>query len=245
MRNITSFLCILFIFSCENSPPKMTQVVLSNTNILNEVVYPIDNRTNDLDVEGVEDILSKKYFTKVRFSVELQNAPSKNISVFLVKLTGSCPTSLNDTYTFIDFRDQHLQFLLPIEYNQFYKIDNQMMVGGFYSNREFDYYFIYELNTNFLKLILDTRNIGGEKIRIGYYTDEECVDYIPDRLNFQYNMELQETHFSGLANVYCSDGKDRTVGDKVVKKTDLHVILRYHQGMWTFDKVKSNYLFQI
>lgn len=246
MRNLTFLLYLLFFYSCGNSQSETAQVGLSNIdtiNIYNEVVYSIDNKKNDLDLKTIEGILSRKYFTKTQFSVELKEVPANNISVYLVKLSGSLSTSLNDTYTFIDFRDQQLQFLLPMAYNQFYKIDNQIMIGGVYSYREFDYYFIYKLNTNFLKLVLDTRSIGGERMRIGYYTDEECVDYIPDRLNFEYNKELQEIHFKGKAKVYCGDGKDRTENDRVINEAALNLILRYHRGKWIFDKEKSNYFF--
>ena len=246
MRILNLFLIVLHFFSCGNSQPKRAEVRFSNidtVNIYNEMVYPIDNEKKDLDLKNIEGILSKKYFTKTQFSVELKEVPANNLNVYLVKLAGNLPTSLNDTYTFIDFKDLQLQFLLPIEYNQFYKIANQIMIGGFYSYREFDHYFIYELNVNHLKLILDTRNIGEGNIRIGYYSDEECVDYIPDRLNFEYNKELQEIHFKGKAKVYCGDKKDRTENDKVINEAALNLILRYHQERWIFDKEKSNYYF--
>ncbi|WP_207514192.1 hypothetical protein [Longitalea luteola] len=246
MRTLTLFLFVLFFYSCRNSQPEKAQVGLSTIdtiNIYNEVVYSIDNKKDDLDLKSIEEILRKKYFTRTQFSVELKEVPAHNISVYLVKLTDSPPTVLNDTYSFIDFRDQRMQFLLPIKYNQFYGIDNQIMIGGVYSYREFDYYHIYKLDTNFLKLVLDTRSIGGEKICIGYYIDEECVDYIPDSLHFHYNKELDEIHFKGVAKVYCRDGMDRSGNAKVINEAALNVILRYRAGKWIFDKGRSSYFF--
>lgn len=68
------------------------------------------------------------------------------------------------------------------------------MFGGIYNYREYDYYVIYKIENKKISSELDTRNINGKTIVIGYYKDDECIDYLPDRFPF-IMMQLEKRFY--------------------------------------------------
>jgi hypothetical protein len=104
------------------------------------------------------------------------------VSIFKISVKGELATSVHRDYTFITMGNKN-SFLLPIEFIQFSDIDDKMMLGGIYNYREFDYYFIYDIIGEKLTRTFDSRKVKTG-VKIGYYRDDECVEYYPKRLLF-------------------------------------------------------------
>jgi hypothetical protein len=245
MKTLIPFLSILFLFSCgpsqpdtANAPAPIKDTVVD---IFLDTVRSFSKRSTELTIREVEELLHEKYFRGIELSVTPEKSVTGKLNIYTVKLTGSLPTALHTVYTFVDVREKHLQFLLPIEFNQLYEIENRIMIGGIYASREYEYYSIYELDSNRLKLIFNTNNPGGQRIIIGYFADDECIDYTPNRLQFQYNKQTNEILFTGNAARYCEEGRDRAKDDKIVERITVKLVFHYKKGTWELDKKKSHY----
>lgn len=255
MKKLIPVLCILFSFSCGHSqsdtanasplqkdtahaavPQKDTVDIFLNT------VNSLAKRSAVLTVKEVEGLLHEKYFTAAEFRVTPRQSVTGKLNIYSVQLTGDIPTALHPVYTFIDISDKHLQFLLPIEFNQLYQINDRIMIGGIYALREQEYYSVYAPDSTVLKRIFDTGNTGGERIMTGYFTDDECIDYTPDRLHFQYNKQTNDILFTGNAKKYCRPGRDRAKGNKAIESMQLKLVFHYNNATWELDKKQSHYL---
>lgn len=247
MRTLFLFQLLTFLFSCGNSQQVSHSSSPSekvSVDIYDSVVYPIEKKSKELNSEVIKSILNKTYFkNNPELRVELQKKVRNSVDIYSVKLLGSLPTSLNDDYTLINIKSQGLQYLLPIEFNHYFNFDDKTMIGGIYSYREFEYYFIYEIEKGFLKLVLDTRNINGKQVKVGYYKDDECIDYKPDRLDFDFDNHHNELRFRGLFMIYCREGADRQDDSNPIEEKSINVVIRYHERKWQYFDSKSNYLF--
>jgi hypothetical protein len=115
------------------------------------------------------------------------------------------------------------------------------MIGGIYASREYEYYSIYELDTNNLKRIFDTNKPDGQRIVTGYFKDDECIDYTPDRLHFQYNKQTNDILFTGNATRYCQEGRDRAKYDKIIECIPVKLLFHYNKATWVLDEKSSHY----
>ncbi|OQP45306.1 hypothetical protein [Niastella populi] len=254
MSKLIPFLCILFLFSCghsqsdtANAPPLQKDTVSAAVpqkdtavNIFLDTVNAISNRTAELTNKEVEDLLHAKYFTAAEFKVTPRQNVTGKLKIYSVQVTGDLPTAQPTEYTFIDVRETHLQFLLPIEFNQLYEIEGRIMIGGIYTSREYEYYSVYELGS-YMNVIFTTNIPGRERIVTGYFKDDECIDYIPDRLRFQFNRQTNDILFTGNARRYCQEGRDRAKNDKVIESITLKLVFHYKNSTWELDKKKSHY----
>lgn len=245
MKILIPFLCILFLFSCGSSQPDTAKapapVKDTVVDIFLDTVSSFSKRNTELTIGEVEDLLHEKYFRGIELNVTPQKSIKGKLNLYVVKLMGELPTALHTVYTFVDVSEKHLQFLLPIEFNQLYEIENHIMIGGIYTSREYEFYSIYELDNNMLKRIFDTNNPGGQRIIIGYFKDDECIDYDPDRLRFKYNEQTNDMIFTGNAKRYCEKGRDRFKNDKILERITVKLVFHYKKGTWELDKKKSNY----
>jgi len=214
----------------------------TSVNIYLDTVRSIGNRSAGLTIKDVEKLIHEKYFGG---SYELSVTPKKSIkgklNIYVITLTGELPSALHTVYTFLDVPEKHLQFLLPVEFNQLYQIEKRIMIGGIYTSREYEYYSIYELDNDLLKLLFTTNNPDRERIVTGYFKDNECIDYTPDRLHFQYNEQTKDILFTGNAAKYCEPQRDRLKDDTVVKRKKVNFVFHYNKTTWELDKKKSDY----
>jgi hypothetical protein len=254
MKTLIPFLYILISFSCgpaqsdtangivpKNETANATVPQKEGVDIFLDTVSSISKRSTELTIKEVEGLLHEKYFKGIEFSVISEKGVTGKLNMYTVKLIGELPTALHRIYTFLDVKEKHLQFLLPIEFNQLYEIENRIMIGGIYTSREYEFYSIYELDSNILKRIFDTNKPEGQRIVTGYFKDEECVDYKPDRLLFQYNKQTNDLLFTGNAKRYCQPDRDRAKDDKVIEPIRLKLVFHYKKGTWELDKKKSHY----
>lgn len=183
----------------------------------------------------------REYFSGIELKVVPQKSVPGKLNIYAVTLMGELPTALHREYTFLDVMDKHLQFLLPVEFNQLYEIENRIMIGGIYASREYEYYSIYELDSYGLNRIFSTNSPDGQRIVIGYFKDDECIDYDPHRLHFQYNEQTNDILFTGNAGRYCKEGYDRDINNKIIERKRLKLVFHYKKGTWELDKSKSRY----
>jgi hypothetical protein len=243
MRSLIPFLYILFVFSCgpsQSDTVKATTPVKDTVDIFLDTVRSIAKHSKELTIKEVEDLLHE-YFGRIELTVIPQKGLTEKLNIYAVTLMGELPSALHKEYTFIDVIDKHLQFLLPVEFNQLYEIEDRIMIGGIYASREYEYYSIYELGRYSLNRVFDTNKAGGERIVIGYFKDDECIDYDPDRLLFRYNEQTNDILFTGNAGRYCMEGRDRVKNDKIIERISLKLIFHYKKGMWELDKKRSHY----
>ncbi|MES2063583.1 MAG: hypothetical protein V4456_16770 [Bacteroidota bacterium] len=194
-----------------------------------------------IDKMKVKSWLTKNYFVDKSIKVDLVSK-FKNCNIYKVKIAGSLANNVPTEYTFISILDKGISFLLPIEYNNFIEIDGKNMFGGVYNYREFDYYFIYRLEGTSLKLILDTRDINKKKVVIGYYRNDECKEYLPNRLICNYDGK-KTISFNGVIKEFCKPGFDRNPNTiKALAKKTVSIELNYKNNRWIFDE-KSKYDF--
>jgi hypothetical protein len=244
MKKLIPFLYILFSFGCGHSQSGTTNVLVpvkDSVGIFLDTVNSISKRSTELTIKEIEDLLHEKYFKGIKLNVIPENSVTGKLNIYSVKLTGGLPTALHTIYTFLDVKEKHLQFLLPVEFNQLYEIEDRIMIGGIYTSREYEYYSIYELDSDMLKRIFDTNNEGEQRMVIGYYKDEECIDYTPNRLRFQYDEQTHDILFAGNASRYCEEGRDRFKDDKVIERIRVKFVFHYKKGRWHLDKSKSRY----
>lgn len=233
----------LFFWGCVNNAKS------ERTNVKQKASAQIDifgNKLKKLPVRGVlsdksqiKSWLVNKYFKGKQIQVGLVKTFT-NFNVFRVEINSDIPNNIPKYYTFIHALEENSSFLLPIDFNQAFGIDNDVMFGGIYNYREYDYYFIYKFEKGILDLVFDSRKTSGTGIKIGYYRDDDCIEYYPNRLDFNFDGK-RSISFEGTVKKFCKDGSDRNpkvknpiIADKVTVKLD------YIGKSWIYSK-KSNY----
>ena len=253
MKTLLPFLSVLFLFSCGqpqsdtskspaavNDTAKASAPVNDLAGIFLDTVHSISKRSTEITFKEVEEQLHE-YFSGIEMKVIPQRSVTEKLNIYGVTFIGELPGSLHTAYTFLDVKDKHLQFLLPVEFNQVYELENRIMIGGIFSSREYEYYSIYELDSVVLKRIFDTSRQGEQRMVIGYFKDDACIDYMPDRLLYEYNEQTHEILFTGDAAMYCDAGKDRVKNDTIKEFKRVKLLFHCKKGKWELDKSKSRY----
>ena len=106
------------------------------------------------------------------------------------------------------------------------------MIGGFKENRENEYYRIYEFDMDRLRLVLDTQyDFYPNVLKVGSFRDDECVDYVPDRLKFSHNDD--RIFFTGICKCYCDSGVDRVMtSSNPIRIDTVNLGFEYQNDKW-------------
>ncbi len=194
-----------------------------------------------LDKFQIKSWLINNYFNGKQIEVELSKE-MKNIKIFKVKITDNVANNVPRDYTFIKSENENDYFLLPIYFNDILDISCDLMIGGIYSYREYEYYFIYRLDSKMVKLIFDSRNINKYGIKIGYYRDDECFQYQPNRLMYRFDGE-KSIFFVGNLKKFCKKGFNRDPKIKhPIDENKISIRLDYDGEFWIYNK-NSKYEF--
>lgn len=175
---------------------------------------------------------------KVKISIEEINDIKRSVLIYKISLSNDLPTSLNKKYSVVYLKKLNMCFLIPIEYNKLNQINKDLMIGGYRENREFEYYYIYQFKKDFLKLIMDTSKDFEYGIKVGYFRDDECLEYLPNRFNFQI-IDNKEIRFIGKINNYCKPNMDRDENDTIpLDITNSKIIYKYSKSKnrWIYQK---------
>lgn len=200
---------------------------------------PIELKNQKDKQKFIREWLLSNYFKSNSISLQMaEEIDMKNrLTIFKIKLEGNFPNNFNNTYSVVYFQNLDKAFLIPIEQNQVFRLGHEMMIGGVYSYREFEYYFIYAFKANHLELRLDTRGNNFQGIKIGYLRDDDCVAYKPNRLSYHYLENQHSIEFSGEVYNFCKPRFDRDSYKKQPLSVEkANVVFRYINGEWIFDK---------
>ena len=232
MNQITASLVI-------NNKQNDTVVGLKDDNSI-MVLSSIEN----LSIEKLRTVLNNDFFKK-KYNLKIKvYYQSEKIYIYSIDvLDNNLPNILKKNYVVINMINLKTQYIIPIEVNHVFNIDDSLFFGGIYNYREYDYYSIYQINDNGFNCRLDTKNINNNSIIIGYYKDDECIDYIPNRFNFNYDTLKNEISFKGVLNDYCEPGVDRLDNSSLKRKIETKIYFKYENSVWIYEKNKSNYLF--
>lgn len=241
-------LIICSFIGCQHKSQKLTSTTIGEvaTNSLdfsmNQDEITILSRINKLSIRQLVNVLRKDFFI---FNLELQvnrYYESADINIYTVKVVNDdIPTNQRKDYTVVDLRKKGIQYIIPLEINQLFLIDEKLMFGGIYNYREYDFYAIYKLEDDTIFSEINSRDINGKRIIIGYYKDDECQDYYPNRFYFDYKKETKEISFNGVIDSYCKPGTDRFEHNTVVKSVKSIIYFSYQNSEWTFNHEKSMY----
>ena len=249
MKSLLFIVVGILMLSCSEVNQKPQQQVPQEKkqiiDILDSVLYRIDLKKNI----SINDTLLIKWFKEeylqMDFPVEISksNITKTGIEIYDVRLTGEAPNILPRKYTFIYKTNNNSLFLLPIEINYLFNINSNEMAGGYYNYREFDYYQIFRIEDTVMRRILDSREVDNNEVRVGYYRNDECIEYSPQRLIFNYNPQSHLISFSGNMKNFCEGKKDRSPKTQKpfeVKKTKIN--FSFIKSDWVYDR-NSNYYF--
>lgn len=199
---------------------------------------------SNFGIKKLQNILINDFFEmQVDAEVKVYFESSEFCIYSVDILNDNLPNALKNKYVVIDLKDIKTQYIIDLEINQFFKINNEVMFGGFYNYREYDYYRIYNIKNTKIISKLDTRNIEKKSIIVGYYKDDECIDYLPDRLNFRFDITRKEILFEGIIDNYCKLGADRFENSSLQKRIESIIYFKYSDSEWIYDQKKSNYFF--
>lgn len=184
--------------------------------------------------------LINNYFHGEQIDINLAET-FEGIEIFDIKIKGDIATNVPRYYTFINASKNNC-YLVPIEFNRFISVNNEIMFGGIYNYREYDYYFIYGIDGKDLKLTFDSRKINEEGLKIGYYRNDDCREYQPNRLMIKYDSKTSIS-FYGVIKKFCKDGQDRT-SQQTQPMTEEEVFIRldYNGKSWVYN-TNSDYEF--
>jgi hypothetical protein len=243
---LLSFLFVSCKNGIENSTPTTKNKILQNT-----ISFP-ENK-DSLNVLSFVEVLSsekldtilKTNFFKRDFSLEIKKYfKSDSICIYSIKvLNNNLSNDFKKDYVVVDVKIKKTQYIFQLEINQIFEIDKSLMFGGIYNYREYDYYVIYKIENKKISSELDTRNINGKTIVIGYYKDDECIDYLPDRFPFYYDAVRKKILFEGIINNYCKNGTNRFENSKINSTVKSTIYFKHDNSSWLFEKEKSNYYF--
>ena len=245
IKYITIILLFLFIASSWSEPIKKNTIKREKV-----IVYNNNETINKLNID-LKKIRNKKQFLKKWFlenylksNKEILITEIKNkkysISVFSINLSNDSPTSLNKKYSIIYFEKSNLSFLIPIEFNKIFQFNKEQMIGGYKEYREYEFYHIYLVQHNTLKLVMDTSKDCNYGVKVGYFRDDDCLEYVPNRLKFEiYNNN--EIRFVGKIKYYCKPNIDRDENNLMpLEIKNSKIIYKYSKRKWIFQK-ESDY----
>lgn len=245
MKTILLILLTSFSFvGCTNHPKeKITEKVgtMKKIDIFGDIIHrlPIDSPITS-DKYEIAKWLIDNYFQGKQIDINLIKA-SEGIEIFKIEIKGEIATSIPRHYTLINAHRKN-SYLLPIEFNKLININREIMFGGIYNYREYDFYFIYSIVGKDLKLTFDSRKVNKEGIKIGYYADNSCIEYKPNRLMFNYD-DKTSIFFYGVIKKFCKDGQDRTSEkNQPITEDKVSIRLDYDGKSWVYN-TNSNYKF--
>ncbi len=213
-----------------------------------EKIYIFGDKINRLPMESAIALdksklttwLINNYFHGKTIDIDLAET-SKGIEIFKIEIKGDIATNVPRHYTFINASKEN-GYLVPIEFNKVINVNNEIMFGGIYNYREYDYYFIYSIDGKDLRLTFDSRKINKEGLKIGYYRDDECREYQPNRLMIKYDNKASIS-FYGIIKKFCNDGQDRTSQQtQPISKEKVFIRLDYNGKSWVYN-TNSDYEF--
>lgn len=197
-----------------------------------------------LSIKKLNTILINDYF-KRNFELKIDKFyESDSIYIYSIKiLNNNLSNSFKKDYIVLDIKNKKTQYIIPLEINKIFNIDKKLMFGGIYNYREFDYYIIYKIENDIVSCELNTQDINGKTIIVGYYKDDECIDYTPDEFLFCNDAKSNEVLFKGRIDNYCKDGTDRFDNSVLNNRIESTICFRYVDSKWVYEKEKSNYYF--
>jgi hypothetical protein len=246
IKNITVILVFLFIGSSWGAPQindkcraEKKNIVINNEDInrLNIDLKKIKNRKQFL-----KNWFLKKYLksTEKMSIAEIRN-DKYSISVYKLILSNDSPTSLNKKYSIVYFEKSNMSFLIPIEFNKIIQLDKEQMIGGYKESREYEFYYIYVLKLKTLKLVMDTSKDCDYGVKVGYFRNDECFEYVPNRFNCEIYNNNNEIRFVGKIKNYCKPNIDRDENNLIpLEIINSQIIYKYSKSKWIFQK-ESNY----
>jgi len=238
---------VLFLFIASS----WIEPIKKNTVKREKVIVDNNSETiNKLNID-LKKIRNKKQFLKKWFLenylksnegiliTEIKNK-KYSISVFNINLSNDSPTSLNKKYSIIYFEKSNLSFLIPIEFNKIFQFNKEQMIGGYKEYREYEFYHIYLVQHNTLKLVMDTSKDCNYGVKVGYFRDDYCLEYVSNRLKFEiYNNN--EIRFVGKIKYYCKPNIDRDENNLMpLEIKNSKIIYKYSKRKWIFQK-ESDY----
>lgn len=244
-----TFVLLYFYFllaGCKNNSnsnnPKYQKEIVNAINIFGSEIkkLPLDS-TAHFDNSHIKYWLIKNYFEDKQIEIEIGKI-FKNAKILKVTLKDDVANNIPTKYTLLNIQDKNEFYLLPINFIDVLQINNTIMISGIYSHREFEYYFIYQLDSNLVKHIFDSRTIHKNGIKIGYYRNDECIEYQPNTLEYSYDGN-KSIFFSGNINYFCDNGFDRKLSIKVpIKQRKIKIRIDFIENKWIYNE-NSNYVF--
>ncbi|NBA87976.1 hypothetical protein GVN16_19555 [Emticicia sp. CRIBPO] len=228
-------LFLLVFMSC-NKHKNEDQAVLQNQK---EVLkLPISLKKQSNKQKAIREWLDQYYFHGyAKYNIEEINDSITSATIFKISLNGSYPNMLKNSYSVIYLEGSDISFLIPIEFVDSYKINNQEMIGGIYSYREFEYFIIYHINNNDITLALDSRTEGKYGLKTGYFRNDECIEYKPERLDYHYDKSTHAISFTGMIFNYCEKGLDRNKNQiKSLDSQKVNIEYTFTVGKWVLSK---------
>lgn len=240
-----------FFISCKKEICNNSVSVVKNKELQNN--ENSKTKQDSLNVLSFEEVLSikklktilKTDFFKRNFKLKINKYyESDSIYIYSIKiLNDNLSNDFKKDYIVIDIKNKKTQYIIPLEINQIFNIDKKLMFGGIYNYREYDYYIIYKIEDYMISCELNTQDINGKTIIIGYYKDDECIDYSTDRFYFNYDEIKKEILFKGIMDNYCKEGVDRFENSVLSKRIESTIFFKYNDSKWVYENEKSNYYF--
>ena len=237
MKGVILFF-ITVCFACGNSTVQLTEsasVINRNAGvgfieIENDTIY--SHPINRDSINNSEYVVSwiNKYIGSFKYEIQFDVKEGRdNVVICSIKIIGEIPNATHRYFTLVCNGESNSACILPIEYNKYFNLHEQQMVGGFYESREFDYYYIYYLTDKKVIRILDTRQL--ENTYVAYYKVDECIEFISHRLNFK--VTGNEIFFEGHKRFFCQDGVDRDSSMmQDIKIEPIKIIFTYDNQIW-------------
>jgi hypothetical protein len=231
------FVLMLFInFNIIQAQSKRINHLFEN----NQIIKHLDiNLKNEIII--LKEWFKNNYLIEYnQFTIKKSIKSTEKYTIYDVLLSNNLATSLNKVYTFLYINNENKLFLLPVEFNSFILTDSKNdMLGGFVISREYEYYTVFEID-KYLKQVLDINQYCKNGIKVGYFRDDECFEYNPNRLKFLN--KKNEVIFYGTIKIYCKSFESRDEKSKVISEKEVKIIFKYNIKIkkWKYDK-KSIY----
>lgn len=245
------FISSYLLVSCNNSNHNTSTVSIDKedvedkvVNIKNQDSIEILSKIKNMSVERLNTVLNTNYFRNNYLLRISKNYESKSADIYAVKLVNdNIPNNIKKDYLVIDNKNKQFQYIISLEINQVFNYDGTIMFGGFYNYREYEYYMIYKIQNDIITNEFDSRNVNGNSIIVGYYKDDECIDYRPDRFTFHYDTQIKEIVFKGFIDNYCTEVVDRFSNSVIDRKYETIIYFSYTKSQWIYQSSKSRYYF--
>ncbi|MOA29892.1 hypothetical protein D3C78_1509360 [compost metagenome] len=99
---------------------------------------------------------------------------------------------------------------------------------------------IYEFRNKKLHIALNSQDDCGHGLNVGFYRNDECVEYNPNRLTFEQINE-NEISFNGTLFYYCKLGFDRNQTDTIINKKVINVTYNFNPDLSKWILRKETY----